>query len=285
MNLVPLNIPKKKDITPKNYFIWGQPMSGKTYLACKFPNPILINTDGNGVKVETPSVQVTDFETFVQIIKEFEEDIPNKKIEQYKKQLEEKKKQLEEKKKQVSKQEDKEVLKKINEEIGTIETILPNLKPYETLIIDLIDDIKILLDNYIIKNYIRKDPNPQSRKLKEETIKDISDIPHGKGWYQAGLVWDNLMMRLTSTKYNIVFISHITQMNDDLTGSTKEMPSLNQKLLNRTMKNCDVSIKCLKMGTKFLQICDGKRENYKKEDIQNEEIYNLLKNVSNLIYK
>lgn len=49
--LLPANKPKNKDITPKVFFIWGQSMSGKTYLARQFPSPVIINTDGNAKKL------------------------------------------------------------------------------------------------------------------------------------------------------------------------------------------------------------------------------------------
>lgn len=56
MSLLPKNEPTKIDLTPKMFVIGGPAMSGKTYNACKFPNPILINTDGNCSKVTTPSI-------------------------------------------------------------------------------------------------------------------------------------------------------------------------------------------------------------------------------------
>ena len=60
MSLLPKNEPTKIDLTPKMFVIGGQAMSGKTYNACKFPNPILINTDGNCSKVTTPSIYLND---------------------------------------------------------------------------------------------------------------------------------------------------------------------------------------------------------------------------------
>ena len=53
MSLLPENKPKEIDLTPRMFVIGGAAMSGKTYNACKFPNPILINTDGNCKKVTT----------------------------------------------------------------------------------------------------------------------------------------------------------------------------------------------------------------------------------------
>ena len=47
MSLLPKNEPTKIDLTPKMFVIGGPAMSGKTYNACKFPNPILRNTERN----------------------------------------------------------------------------------------------------------------------------------------------------------------------------------------------------------------------------------------------
>ena len=60
MSLLPKNEPTKIDLTPKMFVIGGPAMSGKTFTACKFPNPILINTDGNCKKVTTPSIYLND---------------------------------------------------------------------------------------------------------------------------------------------------------------------------------------------------------------------------------
>ena len=72
MGLLPENKQMEKDITPKVFFIWGQSMHGKTYLARQFPNPIILNTDGNGKKISTPHVEINDFETFVEALREIE---------------------------------------------------------------------------------------------------------------------------------------------------------------------------------------------------------------------
>ena len=60
MSLLPKNEPTKIDLTPKMFVIGGPAMSGTAYNACKFPNPILINTDGNCSKVTTPSIYLND---------------------------------------------------------------------------------------------------------------------------------------------------------------------------------------------------------------------------------
>lgn len=86
MALLPKNQPKKTVDSPRNFFIWGQTMHGKSYLASQFPNPIILNTDGNANAIETPSVDLKNerdpktgkikfsvIEQFLQLIKELEQ--------------------------------------------------------------------------------------------------------------------------------------------------------------------------------------------------------------------
>jgi len=70
--ILPKNEPKKADVTPKNILIWGESMSGKTYLAKEFESPLIINTDGNASKITTPSVFIKNFTEFKEVIEELE---------------------------------------------------------------------------------------------------------------------------------------------------------------------------------------------------------------------
>ncbi|CAL7878407.1 AAA family ATPase [Fusobacterium necrophorum] len=65
---LPENILKVPNTTPTSFLIWGESMSGKTYLAREFDSPIIINTDGNGEKVDTPSISVKSFSEFAEVI-------------------------------------------------------------------------------------------------------------------------------------------------------------------------------------------------------------------------
>ncbi|WP_173006666.1 ATP-binding protein, partial [Lactobacillus helveticus] len=42
----------------KNFFIWGSPMTGKSYFSSFFPNPLILNTDGNSKQGSAPSIQL-----------------------------------------------------------------------------------------------------------------------------------------------------------------------------------------------------------------------------------
>ena len=65
MSILPPNQPKIANQTPKSFIIWGESMSGKTYLSRQFPNPLIINTDGNGQKVDTPCIEIKNFLHFL----------------------------------------------------------------------------------------------------------------------------------------------------------------------------------------------------------------------------
>lgn len=207
--MLPINEPKIVNVTPKNYFIWGENMSGKTYLATQFSNAILLNTDGNAVKVATPSVDIRTFSEFAQ----------------------------------------------------TIDELGKGGHTYESIIIDLVDDIKTLLTISICEKY---------------KVRNLVDIPYGKATSEFKDTWLKLMTKLSQMPYQIIFISHILETQE------VEKPSLHQRELNVCMGRCDVSIRCRKLGDKFIQVCDRKRQFYTIDDIKDNK---FLSNVQNLIKK
>lgn len=58
MGLLPENKRKPPMDTPRTFFIWGATMSGKSYLAERFPDPFFINTDDNAEKAGLPNFQL-----------------------------------------------------------------------------------------------------------------------------------------------------------------------------------------------------------------------------------
>lgn len=60
-----MNLPENKRRTvetnkSKKIWLYGQPFSGKTYLANKFPDPLMLNTDGNVKFVDAPYIAIKD---------------------------------------------------------------------------------------------------------------------------------------------------------------------------------------------------------------------------------
>lgn len=57
-----IQLPKVATLKPKsqphNFFIWGETMSGKSYFSSYFPDPLVLNTDGNSEQGQAPSIQI-----------------------------------------------------------------------------------------------------------------------------------------------------------------------------------------------------------------------------------
>ena len=46
------------------------------------------------------------------------------------------------------------------------------------------------------------------------------------------------------------------------------------------MGRCDMSIKCRKVGQKYLQLCDSKRDNYIESDVKDKAVLEILKGIT-----
>lgn len=110
MGLLPENKRKKPMDTPRTFFIWGATMSGKSYLAERFPNPFFINTDDNAEKAGLPNYQLKNIQN------------PNGTL-----------------KESVIDQLDKLML-----ELGTTH------HTFETVVIDVIDDVVALIEQAVV---------------------------------------------------------------------------------------------------------------------------------------
>ena len=218
MSILPENKVKEFVKSPKLFLIWGQSMSGKTYLARQFPNIIILNTDGNASKIPEPSVEIKNFETFIQVIEELEE----------------------------------------------------GNHTFETIAIDLIDDIATMMEDFIC----RKNSNAKV------TYTSLAEIPFGKGFAERKAIWKALMMRLSQLKYNVIGISHFIERTEE--DVTVQQPSLEQVYLNMFKGRCDAYIKCSKIGNTYIQKCEEKRDVYVLNDIKDKKVHEALKNVRGL---
>lgn len=55
---LPDDKPLQPKSQPRNFFIWGATMSGKSYFASFFPHPLVLNTDGNSEQGTAPNIQI-----------------------------------------------------------------------------------------------------------------------------------------------------------------------------------------------------------------------------------
>ena len=223
MSLLPENKPKQVDLTPRLFVIGGPAMSGKTFNACKFPNPILINTDGNCKKVTTPSIYLND-----------------KTHKTYKEKME----LL------------FGVLKELNETTTT----------YQTIVIDLIEDIFDICEGYVLEKY---------------KVDNLSKVPgYATGYTERKVNMQNVItaLKTLTNKYYVVVITHtVDKVVDD---KQVTMSMLKEDFYILLEGKADAVISCKKLGNTYITKMTKMRNNYKDAEVQksvNKEIMEVIK--------
>ena len=198
-------------------------MSGKTFNACKFPNPILINTDGNCSKVTTPSVYLND-----------------KKYKTYKEKME----LL------------FGVLKELNETTTT----------YQTIVIDLIEDIFDICEGYVLEKY---------------KVDNLGKVPgYATGYTERKVNMQNVItaLKTLTNKYYVVVITHtVDKVVDD---KQVTMSMLKEDFYILLEGKADAVVSCKKLGNTYITKMTKMRNNYKDAEVQksvNKEIMEVIK--------
>lgn len=228
MEILPPNKPKETVDTPRNYFIWGPTMNGKSYLASEFPNAIILNTDGNAAQIETPSIDLKNERGSDGTIK-------------------------------------KNVIVQVIEIIKELEK---GKHTYETVVIDVIDDLITLIDQAICE---------------EHGVDYVGDVPYGKGWGLQKTFITSIVVRLKALPMNVIYISRYATK---LEGTVEvPMPSLGDKHLNVINGNCDLNILCQKIGKKYLRRVVDRRKEYEREWVKDERILSILDTINGAFKK
>lgn len=227
MSILPKNERKVAKETPRNFVIFGGTMHGKTYFADEFPNPLNLNTDGNADMIETPSINIRNE-------RNTKGEITNPASEL------------------------------LSEAITELEA---GNHTYETVVIDVIDDIVTLFEQEITE---------------EHGVKSVSDIGWGKGHQMLEMMVRVFVMRLKEltmkTGMNVLYLSRLNTIeeNDVVT----YVPSLKLKWLNIVNGNSDYTILCRKVGKNYIRRSVDKRKNFDRNKVDDERILNLLDTVS-----
>lgn len=226
MSLLPKNERKEAKETPRNFVIYGGTMHGKTYFADEFPNPLNLNTDGNAEMIETPSINIGH-----------QRDSKGK------------------------------ITKSASDLLSDIIVELESANhTFETVVIDVIDDIITLFEQEITE---------------EHNVRSVGDISWGKGHQMLEMMVRVFVMRLKELsmkkKMNIIYVSrlNIIEENDVET----YVPSLKLKWLNIVNGNSDYTILCRKIGKNYIRKVESKRKNYTRDKIDDERIAKLLDTV------
>lgn len=223
MSILPPNKPQVPKDTPRNYFIWGPTMGGKSFLASQFPNPVIFNTDGNAEANTVPSVQLRNIKD------------TNGKIK-------------------------RSVIDQLDKLITALQT---EKHTYETVVLDVIDDIVVMIEQYICD---------------KDDVETLGDIPYGKGYAAFTNIFQSLIIELKSLPMNVIYISrNATKME----GQTEiDIPSLKEKHQNIVNGNCDLSIQCKKVGKNYIRVAKARRKDYMRDQVDDKKILALLDSIT-----
>lgn len=223
MSILPENKPQTPKDTPRNYFIWGPTMGGKSFLASQFPNPVIFNTDGNAEANTVPSVQLRNIKD------------TNGKIK-------------------------RSVIDQLDKLITALQT---EKHTYETVVLDVIDDIVVMIEQYICD---------------KEGVETLGDIPYGKGYAAFTNIFQQLVIELKSLPMNVIYISRNATK---LEGTTEiEIPSLKEKHQNIVNGNCDLSIQCKKVGKNYIRVAKARRKDYMRDQVDDKIILAILDTIT-----
>lgn len=233
-----ITLPKPQKLQPKsqphNFFIWGATMSGKSYFSSFFPNPLVLNTDGNSEQGSAPSIQIRNIRD------------ANGKLKQ-------------------------SAIKQLDEII----TALQNNNPgYQTLVVDVIDDICVMIEQAICI---------------DAGVQALSDIPYGKGYAMFNTALQQFVMDLKALPLNVIYISRELSITDEDTGVTTYEPSLKTKYYNIVNGNCDLVIRTKKVGdgqnASYFREIKALRTKYDPKNITNHRILQLLETCNGMFTK
>lgn len=224
-------LPKDEKLAPKpeprNFFIWGATMSGKSYFSSFFPHPLVLNTDGNSKQGTAPSIQIRNVRG------------KNGKLEQ----------------------------SAINQLDSIVQALQTEQHTYQTLVVDVIDDICVMIEQAICL---------------EAGVKSLGDIPYGRGYSLFTTVLQQFVMDLKALPMNVIYISRENTIADER-GVTDVTPSLKVKYYNIVNGNCDLVVHTKKVGNNnYMRSITDRRTVYEKENISNPRVLKLLESVDGM---
>lgn len=223
LNVLPPNKPQIPKDTPRNFFIWGETMSGKSYLASEFPNALILNTDGNAEANSVPSIQIRN--------------IRNK---------------------------NGLITKGAPEQVGEVILALQTQQhTYETVVLDVIDDIIEMFKQYVQIN---------------NNVKSLGDIPYGKGYDEFNGLLTEMVIDLKTLPMNVVYISRQIQKIEN--NNPIDVPSLKDKYVNLINGNSDLNIQTQKFGKKYIRRVEARRKAYQRAQVDDEKILKILDTIT-----
>lgn len=227
---IPENKPQIPKDTPRNFFIYGETMSGKSFLANEFPNPFIINTDGNAGANSVPSYQLYNH-----------------------------------------KDKSGKITNSVTDQLAEIILAFQTQKhDYETLVIDVIDDVVDMI-SFAIQN--------------ANGVDSLGDIPFGKGYAMQKDFLKQMASDLKQLPMNVIYISRVDEKFDEKGNVSKVEPSLSKKHFNIFNGNCDLMILTEKIGRNYTREVSRKRKTYYSEQVDDKNILKILQTIDGAVVK
>lgn len=248
---LPKNEERPVDHTPRIFLLFGRTMEGKTYMANEFPNPLNLSTDTNAEKqgyayIDIKPVRITE-------------------------------KMTKQKGGQFHGMTDK--IGKIGIPTHDILTAslnalsLENQKqdePFETLIIDVVDDLAQLTEEYTL-DYVNEMTGRDEQYL--------GDFEHGVAWGRFNNFFLTLVTKIHGFE-DIKYIVWISRSNNTGTERNPEWsPALRNSLLNKINGEGDFMIECSKIGKNYTRKVKKKRNQIDADKVKDVRIRKILDTV------
>lgn len=248
---LPENKKKKADLTPRIFVIYGKTMEGKSYLANEFPEPIVLSTDTNAKKLGYPHIDIKPVRYNKKDVKTSGSPAHNK----------------------------PEMLGKIKTpthdilDAALIALANDNASletPYETLIIDVVDDLAQYTEEFTL-DYVNAKFNRDEQYL--------GDYDHGVAWGRFNnffLAMVNRIHGFEDVKY-IVWISRASNAGTE--NNQNWVPALRNSLLDKINGEGDFMIECTKMGENYKRRVKKKRKQIDREKVADDRIAKIMDTV------
>ena len=248
---LPENKERPVDHTPRIFLLYGRTMEGKTYMANEFPNPLNLSTDTNAEKqgyafIDIKPIRITE-------------------------------KMTKTKSSEFYGQTDK--IGKIGIPTHTILDAALNAlerdndkqdEPYETLIIDVVDDLAQLTEEYTL-DYVNEMTGRNEQYL--------GDFEHGVAWGRFNNFFLTLVTKIHGFE-NIKYIVWVSRSNNTGTERNPEWsPALRNSLLNKINGEGDFMIECTKQGKNYNRRVKKKRNQIDADKVKDPRIRKILDTV------
>lgn len=135
---------------------------------------------------------------------------------------------------------------------------------FKTVVIDVIEDLCVMAEQAICIQY---------------GVESLNDGPlgYGKGSSILKTFLQDVVMDLKNLPMDVIFISREIEVSDITKGTSEIKPALKDSYYNIVTGNCDLVIRCRKLGAgKYLRTVEDKRAPYKPENITSKRIRDLL---------